>query len=528
MNETIDILLVDDEARNLDALEAILDDPGYRLLRADTAETALKVLLEHDIAAIVLDIKMPGISGFELAKIIKGTKKFRQVPILFLTAYMIDDQDVIAGYSAGAVEYLTKPVNPNILRHKVAVFAELFRKTRALAELNETLEQRVRERTAELEKSEAALRAADRQKDEFLATLAHEMRNPLVPLRMGVDILMQHQRDRTPIVARSLAAMDRQLDHLVRLIDDLMDLSRISRGVIELKKERTDLGEIVYRAIDNSRPFLERRNHEISVEIGRSSTALIDATRVAQILGNLLHNAAKFTPPGGRVAIKLSCEHDEATIRVADSGEGLAADELERVFEMFAQLERSDSRTERGLGIGLALARKLAEMHDGTLTAASDGIGHGTEFTLRLPIVDVAEPSAPHQSPERATDNATSGVRIVVIEDNDDNATTLAMWLEAAGHQVWVGRSGSIGLELVQDHEPDVVFCDLGLPDLPGVYVCRRVRDLALATQPVMVAITGWGRDADRRKTAEAGFDHHFVKPVAAENLRKVLRDLSS
>lgn len=192
MPDTINILLVDDEKRNLDALEAILDDPSYRLLRANNAERALRLLLENDIAAIVLDIKMPGVSGFELAELIKGTKKFRQIPIVFLTAHLLDDHDILTGYGAGAVDYLTKPVNPRILRHKVAVFAELFRKTRALAELNEHLETRVLERTTELERSEAALRAASKQKDLFLATLAHELRNPLAPLRTGIEVLLQH------------------------------------------------------------------------------------------------------------------------------------------------------------------------------------------------------------------------------------------------------------------------------------------------------------------------------------------------
>src|SRR5580658_562066 len=203
MPEPISILVVDDEQRNLDALEAILDDPTYRLLRADDADKALHLLLEHEVAAIVLDIKMPVVSGFELAKVIKGTKKFGQIPIVFLTAHLLDDHDVLAGYGAGAVDYLTKPVNPQILRHKVGVFVDLFRKTRALAELNVHLETRVQERTAELEKSEGALRAANKQKDLFLATLAHELRNPLAPLRTGLDILMNQPEPAPPTTERT-------------------------------------------------------------------------------------------------------------------------------------------------------------------------------------------------------------------------------------------------------------------------------------------------------------------------------------
>jgi len=249
MSRPIDILLVDDEARNLDALEAILESPGYRLLRAQDADRALRLLLENDVAAIVLDIKMPQVNGFELAQMIKNTRRFRETPIVFLTAHLIDDQHMIAGYDAGAVDYLTKPVNSQILKHKIAVFAELFRKTRELAELNEKLEERVKERTLELERSEAALRAAAQQKDEFLAILAHELRNPLGPLRSGLDLLLR-RKDSEPVIARTLGTMNRQLHHMVRLIDDLLDISRVSRGLLELKKAPVDLGEVVAATVE--------------------------------------------------------------------------------------------------------------------------------------------------------------------------------------------------------------------------------------------------------------------------------------
>jgi CheY-like chemotaxis protein/anti-sigma regulatory factor (Ser/Thr protein kinase) len=344
---------------------------------------------------------------------------------------------------------------------------------------------------------------------------------------MGVDLLLQHQADQVPIVASTLAAMDRQLDHMVRLIDDLMDLSRISRGVFELKKERADLGEIVHRAVENTRPFLERHNHTISVTIGRCATTQVDSTRVAQILGNLLHNAAKFTPDGGRISVELASEEDQAIVRVIDSGQGIPTNDLDRVFEMFSQLDRGASHGERGLGIGLALARRLAEMHGGTLTAASAGIGLGTTFTLRLPIAVSAGQGLVPRAVKPATDEPVASLRVVVIEDHEDIADVLAAWLENQGHLVQVARSGPSGIDLVRDARPDLVFCDLGLPDLDGVEVCRRVRNLDLSPQPVMVAITGWGRDADRQQTTEAGFDHHLVKPVAADKLRNVLRRLS-
>jgi signal transduction histidine kinase len=528
MTDLIDILLVDDEARNLDALEAILGDEPYHLLRANDADRALKLLLENDVAAIVLDIKMPGMTGFELAQIIKSTRKFRQVPILFLTAYLVNDQDVIAGYGAGGVDYLTKPVNPQILRHKIAVFADLFRKTRALAELNDTLEERVRERTAELERSEVALRAAAQQKDEFLAILAHELRNPLAPLRTGLDLLIGAQQKGSQAPPRTLAAMSRQLDHMVRLIDDLLDISRISRGVLELKKQRVDLADIVRTAIENTRPFFERRRQLVSADVPSAVFADADATRVAQILGNLLHNAAKFTPESGEIEVALVRDGGHAEIRVADTGVGISPDQLERVFDMFARVDQIGARSEQGLGIGLALARRLADLHGGALAATSGGAGQGSTFTLSLPALAVTEaPSEPHVNGAVSVVDIDA-LKILVIEDNDDIADTLAELLSELGHQVWVARTGPAGVALVQEALPNLVLCDIGLPGMDGVEVCYSVRGLPLAAQPVMVALTGWGRDDDRRRTREAGFDHHLVKPVALEKLHDVLRSVRS
>src|SRR4051812_1170694 len=382
MDEPINLLLVDDEARNLDALEAILDDPSYHLLRADSADAALRQLLQSEVAAIVLDIKMPGVSGFELANLIKGMKKFRQIPILFLTAYHVDDQDILAGYSAGAVDYLTKPVKPQILRHKIAVFADLFRKTRALAELNDTLELRVKQRTEELQSSEAALRDANRQKDQFLATLAHELRNPLAPLRTGLDLLIQRPDAPVSASSRVLGAMNRQLDHMVRLIDDLLDVSRISRGLLELRREPVDLAAVVRNAIESARPFMEKKQQIMVFDDRAAVRAEVDPTRIAQIIGNLLHNASKFSPLGAEIRIALTAEHGAATIRVIDRGIGIPPAELERAFDMFSQVGGTGAVAGgTGLGIGLALARRLAELHGGSLVATSEGEGHGSMFT---------------------------------------------------------------------------------------------------------------------------------------------------
>jgi signal transduction histidine kinase len=521
--EPINILLVDDEPRNLTTLETILVDPTYRLLRAEDADSALKILLGNDVAAIVLDIRMPGTSGFELAQMIKATRRYRDIPILFLTAYLVEDADVITGYGAGAVDYLTKPLNPEIVRRKVAVFAELFRKTRALADLNEKLEQRVSERTADLERSEAALRAADWKKDEFIAVLAHELRNPLAPLRFGLEILSKQQPQAPPLVSKTLASMNRQLDHMVRLIDDLLDISRVTRGIVELKKERLELASVIQTAIEMNRPFIERRRHRLALELAPQVFSYGDPARIVQIVGNLLHNAAKFTADEGRISIELLQRDGVALIKVVDSGGGIDPAQVEQAFEMFTRIKHPDSEAEPGLGIGLALGRRLAELHGGTLKGSSEGVGRGTTFTLSLPVTDAAP--APASLPLPApNDQAMPALDIVVIEDSRDIAEALAGLLEEMGHRVWVARGGASGLALIEEQRPTVVLCDLGLPEMDGIEVCRRVRRLEIGKQPLMVALTGWGRDDDRRRTKDAGFDAHLVKPPSIEALESVLR----
>ncbi|MBA2539399.1 MAG: response regulator [Deltaproteobacteria bacterium] len=531
MEDVITLLLVDDEARNLDALEAILDEPGYRLIRADNADRALHELLANDIAAIVLDIKMPGVSGFELARLIKGMKRFRQIPILFLTAYLLEDEDVLAGYGAGAVDYLTKPIKPAILRHKIGVFADLFRKTRALAQLNDTLEERVKERTSELEASEealrhanTALRAADLQKDQFIATLAHELRNPLAPLRTGLDLLVQSPDAHISSASRTINAMNRQLDHMVRLIDDLLDVSRISRGLIELLREPVAVSNIIDHALDAARPFLEKRKQRVAVAGPVAIQVHADPTRVAQIVGNLLHNASKFSPPDTEIRVEIATDANDLIMRVIDAGVGIAPEDVSRIFDMFASVGHSSVSGSSGLGIGLALARRLAELHGGSLTAVSEGKGAGSTFTLTMKsAVLQAASELPGDGDSARTPNGHRKLAIVVIEDNEDAAETLVMWLEAMGHQVQLARDGLEGVDLVRTSQPQLVLCDVGLPGIDGVEVCRRVKALVALTQPVMVALTGWGMDADRRRTREAGFDHHLVKPVAPEKLRDIL-----
>lgn len=527
MSSPIDILIVDDEARNLDALEAILGDPGYALLRATDGDKALRILLKRDVAAIILDIRMPGLSGLELAQLIKSNQRFNEVPIVLLTAHTPDEREIIEGYGAGAVDYLTKPINPLILRHKIGQFAELYRRKRALAELNETLEQRVRERTAELEASEAALRVSAQQKDEFLATLAHELRNPLAPLRMGLDLLLRADPPLEPF-ERTLSVMNRQLSHMVRLIDDLIDAARINGGSLELERESVDLVKCAQAALDTCAPLFERRRQEVSVAAAPSLFVFADPTRIVQIVSNLLHNASKFSPEGAAIALEVAEADGQAVVRVRDWGRGIAADQLPGIFDMFVRVKGEDRNAAGGLGIGLALSRRLAELHDGTLDATSAGLGQGSTFVLRLAAETINLRPARLSERPPALEATNTGLPIVVVEDNVDSGDMLRAWLEEQGYRVELARTGPDGIAAIQRLEPRAVICDIGLPGMDGAEVCRRVRELPLKTQPLMIALTGWGMDEDRRRTQESGFDHHLVKPVDPDTLFRLLEAAES
>jgi CheY-like chemotaxis protein len=323
--------------------------------------------------------------------------------------------------------------------------------------------------------------------------------------------------------ARTLSIMNRQLDHMVRLIDDLLDVARISGGIFELKKERLELTKIIQTALEMCRPFFEQRKQVVSVQAGSPLFSLADPARLAQIVGNLLHNASKFTPEGGEIRVELTHENGRGVIRVIDSGIGISPEQLDRVFHMFARVEQETRGSNSGLGIGLALSRKLAEMHDGELTVSSPGVGQGSVFTLSVQAdTDSAQRTRESVFP-LAPVKTKSNLNVLIVEDNQDSAELLAMWLEERGCTTRVAHSGSAALELVSEARPKFILCDIGLPDMDGIEVCRRVRALPLGYRPVMVALTGWGMAEDRRRTKEAGFDHHVVKPVAPETLYKLL-----
>lgn len=373
-------------------------------------------------------------------------------------------------------------------------------------------------------KAEEALREADRRKDEFLAILSHELRNPLAPLMNVLEIMKREEVD-AGLPERVREVMERQLDHLVRLVDDLLDVSRISRGKIELRREQVDLGRVVRDAIETVHPLCERNEHELDVELPTTPVYVdADPVRLTQAVGNLLNNASKYTERGGRIELTVRVEDSHAVIGVRDDGIGIDPEQLPRIFDMFSQGEDPLRRSGSGLGIGLALVRSLVELHGGVVEARSAGLGRGSEFTVRLPLGDSGDSRSTRERSE-AHGSPSVSRRILVVDDYRDAAETLAVLLEAGGHDVHVAFDGPEAVAAVAELRPDMVLLDLGLPKLGGYEVARRIRESEGEARTVLVALTGWGQEEDRRRTAEAGFDHHMVKPPDVRALLTLLAD---
>jgi PAS domain S-box-containing protein len=375
----------------------------------------------------------------------------------------------------------------------------------------------------ERKRAEAALREADRRKDEFLATLAHELRNPLAPVRTAVHIL---NREGAPAaqLRSARAIIERQVSYMVRLIDDLLEVSRITLGKLELRRERTTLQQVLEVATEIARPLLKQ---ELQVTVPPEPIALeADPTRLAQVFGNLLSNACRYTPAGGHIALDARVEGGELEVTVRDDGIGIAAEHLPRLFQMFSQVESAGSRAQGGLGIGLALAKGLVELHGGSISARSAGLGSGSEFTVRLPLAAAENAAAPAAVvPAHAT--TLAGRRILVVDDNRDSALTLATLLELEGAQVRTAYDGESAVAVAREAAPEVILLDIGLPGMNGYDACRAIRAQQAAPRPIVLALTGWGQEDDRRKSAEAGFDGHLVKPVDHAQLLRAIDELT-
>lgn len=445
----------------------------------------------------------------------------------------------LQGMESGAAGFLAVgPLDPDLLERTIRYAVEARRQEVVLLHAREELQESVEERTTSLETMNAALaaevaerrraeqklREVDRRKNEFLATLAHELRNPLAPIGHATDILSRlgsRDEDRERAV-EARHVIERQVSHLVRLIDDLLDISRISHGKVGMRTERVAIGDVVESALEAARPLLASRQHSLDVALPRVPVYLHgDPIRLTQILTNLLSNAAWYTEPGGSVRVEAAREGKTVAVRVIDSGIGIEADGLAHIFTLFGQGAQVTAVEHGGLGIGLALAKQLAELHGGSLTAASGGPGKGSAFTLRIPLEGGA--AMPPEDPQSAPPVAVTPRRVLVVDDNVDAARTLAEILELDGHEAHVAHDGPSAVESAQRLRPDVAILDIGLPGFSGLEVARRLRADPSLAGLFLVALSGWVQPEDLVHSRDAGFDHHLAKPVGAATLERLL-----
>jgi signal transduction histidine kinase len=524
------VLLVDDDERNLLALEALLEGEDYALAKAQTGDEALLALMDGEYAAIILDVKMPGVSGIELARLIKQRRRTRNIPIIFLTAHYLEDEHVMMAYDVGAVDYLTKPINSAVLRSKVNVFVDLFRKTRALTALNERLEaqnillkreaeERARRIVAEDARAEAE--AANEAKDRFLAMLSHELRTPLTPIVYAVAML-ELDENCPPHMREALATIKRNVRVETRLIDDLLDLARVRSGKLVLHVQPTDAHEALREAIRIGSNDAANRSIRVYEDLRAPSARLnADPARLQQIFWNLLSNAVKFTPEGGAITVRSTGDGDTLRIEICDTGVGIEPQKLDRIFDAFEQGHAGGSP---GLGLGLAICRALVDLHGGTIEASSAGPGRGTSFVVRLPIEDsvFVEESSPASAPP-----VTPGQRILLVDDHHDTSEVLGRLLSHQGYEVRTADSIANALKVADDYPFDILVSDIGLPDGRGTELLNQLQ--AGAKHPIRaIAMSGFGMENDLECSRRAGFAEHLTKPVEFGELRLALARLST
>jgi signal transduction histidine kinase len=527
-----DILVVDDNETNLIAIEAALQALGRKLVLAKSGVEALARLLEQDFALIILDVAMPGMDGFETARLVRSRARNRATPIIFITGLSWQDDEILKGYELGAFDFLMKPIRPEVLRAKATVFIELQQRTLELQERSEELRQaqerahereltmqRKRFEAEALERQMAQMAETDRRKDEFLAILAHELRNPLQPLQTAVE-LMEHNPSE-PVPERVRGIIQRQVTHIGRLVDDLLDVARFQTGKLELRREPLDLDAIVREAVNNVKPSADAHKHKLSVRgDGAAPKVYGDTIRLVQVLSNLLSNAIKYTNTGGTIDVHWGSKGHEAFVRVSDNGRGIPPALVPRIFDMFVQ-ERTTPDGKGGLGLGLGLVKRLVELHGGTVRAESEGADKGATFEVRLPIAD-GDTLAEYQRPRTRTAPHERPLRAVVCDDAPDLRELVADLLRMKGHAVTVVEDGPAAVRAITAERPDVALIDIGLPEMDGYEVARTIRrDL---THPVrLIAMTGYGQASDRDAALKAGFDAHIVKPASADKIMRAL-----
>lgn len=541
--QTANILLIDDHIENLIALEAILCGLGQNLVKARSGQEALRCLLNQDFAVILLDVQMPDMDGFETASIIRQRPRSQHTPIIFITAFSANDRWQRQGYALGAVDYLLKPIEPDILVSKVSVFVELFKKTQEIQRQSAELAvQKVEIIREQLARQQAE--AASRMKDEFMAIVSHELRTPLNSI-LGWSKLLAADKLDAVTARRALETISRNAQAQAQLIDDILDVARLMRGKLQLRQQPVNLCALVLAELESIRPLAEAKKLQLSSQLIPDSCIINgDPQRLQQILRNLLSNAIKFTPQGGAVQVTLSeapyKTNDQeqpvnsAQITISDTGVGITPDFLPHIFEYFRQADSSSTRSHDGLGLGLAIVHQLVELHGGTIHVASEGPGKGTTFTLYLPMQGTERTDRlPSQTmPQQQSDRCftLAHVSVLVVDDNADNQNYIVTVLRQAGAQVIAVSSGQEAMDCLQHFQPDVLLSDIAMPEEDGYGLLHRVRQFASERNLTIpaIALTAYAKHEDRLQALSAGFQHFLAKPVDPTELIQTVAQVAN
>ena len=493
------LVVEDNDDMNRFVAQCLLSD--YEVITAFDGRDGLEKAVQHRPDAIVSDIMMPNVSGDEMIAEIRRIPELAQVPILLLSA-KADDELKVKLLDEGAQDFIVKPFAEKDLQVRV----------RNLIQAHHARQQ--------LDGLRLAAENANRAKDEFLAMLGHELRNPLSPIVTALQLMKLQGPEESD---RARKVIERQVAHLTRLVDDLLDVSRIARGKVELRIERIELSEVVAKAIEMASPLIEQRNHALSVSVARRGLMVdADLVRLSQVISNLLTNAAKYTPPGGSIAVAAALADGEVVLHVRDTGIGIAPEMLPHIFDLFVQEQQAIDRAQGGLGIGLTIVRNLVERHGGFIEARSDGPGRGSEFTVRLPCA--ADAATVDDAPASDTSRAlvAGAPRVLIVDDNHDGAEMLSLILGQRGYDTRVAHDGPAALAVAQAFQPRLAFVDIGLPVMDGYELAARLRAIPELRGIRLVALTGYGQDGDRDRSREAGFDHHLVKPLDIDALEAI------
>lgn len=532
----VDVLLVDDRAENLIALEAVLEGLGQNLVKVQSGEAALKYLLNNDVAVILLDVQMPGMDGFETARMIRLRERSQHIPIIFLTAFNEGDDLRSLGYTLGAVDFLYKPINSTVLTSKVSVFIELFKKN---LEVQYQAAQLIA-KNAEIVHAQAARQQAEeanRLKDEFLAIVSHEVRTPLNSILGWSQLLLKREFD-AATTRRALETIARNAQAQAELIEDILDISRLMRGKVELALQSIDLTALIHSAIESISPQAEAKSIQLSMHLDSTLPEIpADPARLRQIVWNLLTNAIKFTPEGGQVEVQvgwISREDKCVQITVRDTGVGIAPDVLPHIFDHFWQADSSATRSHGGLGLGLAIVRQLVELHHGKIQAHSDGHQQGATFTVQFPTAVTwhSEPDMPELLEDHPVGNAEQKpislkhIQVLVIEDHTDSREIVQRVLEEAGASVITTCCAQEAIAMLDHIQPDVIVSDIAMPGEDGYQLLRQIR-ASKAKEIPAIALTAYVRPEDRQEALEAGFQTHLSKPVNTQELIGAIAQLA-